>query len=307
VIDQLCIRTHNLKNIYSKEPNKGNTVFELVGGIAPGSKFLDVYNLSLDYFYEKLKIEKDRLFVKAASSDRDILESMETEGDGPEIELDGRGPNYYRWKYGIEGVSGRGIAFAIRNEHEVNKSMTLGNIIIMESDNHPDIVQWGYGVGSLLSGKYSKERVIDSSLVNQVVPNTEGENAKFSDSMATVIEMYNVSLSPSNRGADSYLKAYLRGLAYWVSENGVKQDDVIKYVKEYCSLRNIQNSDFISNEIIKEINNHDTQARKILQKYKDKDKLVIANIFSSEKEISKISNKYKIHPKEVKIILSNLI
>lgn len=306
IIDQPCIRTQNLKNIYSKEPNKGNTVFELVGGIAPGSKFSEVYKLSLNYFYEKLKVEKDRLFVKASSLDKDILKSMEINGDSPEIELDGRKLDYYRWKYGMEGVAGRGMAFSVRNKHDANKSMTLGNIIIMESDNHPNAVQWGYGVGSIISGKYSKERVIDGSLINQVVPFSEGENAKFADSLAAVIEMYNSGLAPSNRGADSYLKAYLRGLAYWASENKIEKDEILKYVGEYCRLRNIPNADLISGNIIKEIDLHNLQADKVFQKYKNKGADDIERILNSEKEISKISNKFKIHPEEVKIIINNL-
>ncbi|MBU0637043.1 hypothetical protein KKH16_02450 [Patescibacteria group bacterium] len=306
IIDQPCIRTQNLKNIYSKMPNKGNTVFELVGGIAPENKFSDVYILSLEYFYEKLKVEKDRLFVKASSLDKDMLEGMESEGGGPEIELDSRKQDYYRWKYGIEGVAGRGITFAIKNKLDVSKFMSLGNIIIMESDNHPSAVQWGYGVGSIISGKYSKERVIDGSLINQVVPFSEGENAKFADSLAAVIEMYNSGLAPSNRGADSYLKAYLRGLAFWALENKIAKDEIIKYVKEYCRLRNIPNADLISSNIIKEIEVHKLQANKVFQKYKDKESEDIGRILNSEKEISKISNKFKIHPEEVKTIIDNL-
>lgn len=306
VIDQSCIRTQNLKNIYTKKPNKGNTVFELLGGIAPGNKFSDVYNLSLDYFYEKLKVEKDRLFVKASSLDKDILNSMEIEGDGPEIELDSRKPDYYRWKYGIEGVVGRGMAFAIRSK-SLNLPMTLGNIIIMKSDRHPSTVQWGYGVGSIIGGKYSKERVIDGSLISQVVPDAEGVNAKFADSLAAVIEMYNSGLAPSNRGADSYLKAYLRGLAYWALENRIKNDEISKYIEEYCELRNIQNADLIFDNIIKEIEVHDLQADKVFKKYNDKRAEDIGRILNSEKEISKISNKFKIHPEEVKIIINSLL
>ncbi|MFW5803858.1 MAG: alanine--tRNA ligase-related protein [bacterium] len=306
IIDQPCIRTQNLKNIYSEKPNKGNTVFELVGGIAPENKFSDVYNLSLKYFYENLKIEKDRLFVKASSLDKDILKGMGTESEGPEIELDSRKQGYYRWKYGIEGVVGRGMAFGVRNKHDASKSMTLGNIIIMESDNYPSTVQWGYGVGSIISGKYSKERVIDGSLISQVVPFSEGENAKFADSLAAVIEMYNSGLEPSNRGADSYLKAYLRGLAYWASENKIEKDEIIEYVEGYCELRNIPNSDLISSNIIQEIEFHKLQANKVFQKYKDKGVDDINRILNSEKEISKISNKFKIHPKEVKLIINNL-
>jgi alanyl-tRNA synthetase len=122
-INQPCIRTHNLKNIFNEKPNKGNTFFHLMGGIACDDKLLDVYNLSLKYFSEGLKINRDRLLVRASSADKDILEKINRTAEGPQIELDSRQLDYYRWKYGIDGVSGRGIAFAIRNEVHKEKAM----------------------------------------------------------------------------------------------------------------------------------------------------------------------------------------
>src|SRR4030042_1511719 len=237
VINQPCIRTHNLKNIYSEQSNKGNTFFNLMGGMSEADRFSDIYKLSLQYFIESLNINRDRLFIRATSEDKDILENLKSEKDHPELELDGRQPDYYRWRYGIKGVSGRGIALAIRNAVNQKESMTLGNIIIMESDDHPKTVQWGYGVESIISGIYNKDRAIEGSLISQVVPYEIGLKSKFADALAAVIEMYNSGLKPNNRGAASYLKAYLRGMSYLINKLNIEKNTLKEYVSEYCKLR----------------------------------------------------------------------
>jgi len=307
VINQLCIRTHNLKKLYTERQNKGNTVFELIGGLSEVSKFSEVYNLSLRYFYEKVKIEKESLFVKASSADKDILESIKKDQNSPKIEIDGRKLDYYRWKYGIPGVSGRGIAFSVRNKFDKKKSMTLGNIILMESNQLPSAVQWGFGISSIICGKYGKEKVIEGSLISQVVPYDKGPNSKFADSLTAVIEMYNSGLKPSNRGVDSYLKAYLRGLAYLMQRDNINQNDLSGYVKKYCDLRIIANHKLISKQIINEIKSHNSSVDKFLQKMSGKDIIELKKIIAAEKEIVKISNKYKIHPDEVRIIINRLL
>jgi len=304
VIAQPCIRTHNMKNLYTDNPNKGNTFFNLIGGLAEGNKFKDVCAISLKYFNEELKIPRDRIFARASSLDDDLIENLKTLYKCPELEIDGRKSSYYRWRYGIKGVTGRGIALAIRNTENRNNSMTLGNVIMMESSDHPSAIQWGYGIESIVSGFYSKEKVIEGSLISQVVPYEKSMLPKFADALVAVIEMYNLGLKPDNKGEASYLRGYLKGLAFWAKRLKIDEISLRDYVIKYCKLKNVVSPEKFFDEIIKEMNFHNKNVNKLEAYLKTAHSAVNKENKKFSQLIKQLSNKYRINPEEVNIILN---
>jgi hypothetical protein len=301
---QPCIRTHNLKNIYNDLPNKGNTFFNLAGGLAEGDCFMDVYKTTLDFLSRTIGDKISKIYVRVSPEDKDFISYLTSEMNLPPIEVGSKSPSSYRWKFGLEGVVGRGVSIAIRDEKNPKGYMTFGNIIFMESDRYPLATQWGYGIESIISGVHQKPHVIEGSKAVQAVPYSP-ELSKYIDSLIGVIEMSRSGLMPVKSGPNRFMRFYLKGLSYQIDQLGISDEQIQDHVNKYYEIKHsdgaksllplIYQSNLLHRRHIKRFNEHLTEG-----------KISLADQITPE-QIGEISNKFRLHPDEVASLLSSSI
>lgn len=298
IIFQPCIRLHNLERVYSAEPNKGNIFFNMVGGITNNS-FQEVYTDSMDFFIHSLGIDSERMIIRASSKDLDIIEGLKRGPRVQNLEIDTRLEKYYRWKYGLDQVLGRGIAIAVKNETLPNKSITFGNIVIMESQNYARAIQWGYGIEAIVGGCFSKERVLEGSQISAIIPYETSQLSKLSDILAASMEMAASGMKPNKEGVNKHLKFCLKGAAYLADSLRIEEVQLDSYCRKYSDIRGFFNKNEISERIINYLKECISNRRKLEL---DISKIARSHPYGPE-DISVLSNRYRVHPKEVEIMV----
>jgi hypothetical protein len=254
ILIQPCLRTQNKKHLYDDKDIDYNTYFSIIGGIAPIEKIDEVVAAVVD-FLKKIGVSNDRILIQIKSTDKDLMKSLHSVPEA-NIEEDAKDVLYYEWQYGMDDFNGRGLTIAIKNENS-NKFEDIGNIIIVDKKGIPCAVQWGFGLETLLSRVYNKQKPIECSLISQVVEFKPGSRSKFSDALSAVIEIYLSGVKPDNKGAGSQLRDYLKGLSYLKRKNGYSNEDLSRFIKNYLLLKGGDKDADIINKIINYIEKHE--------------------------------------------------
>lgn len=312
VVVQPCIRTQNKQNLYRDEEKLAyNTCFSIIGGIAPSYKTKEICADVLAFFIEKLGVDRSRILVRISSQDADLLEGVDTIST---LEQDGRDPQYYRWKYGMPGVVGRGLTIAIQNESTGNYD-DIGNIIVMDEEGFGSkAVQWGFGVETLVSRVFSKTIPLEASLIRQVYNFNGTLEVKFADTLATAIEMLlaGVILNKKTEGYD--LRDYLKGLGYLRGKINLPDEDLTAHVRGYIQSKqekgvSIDEVNDVVKIILESVKNHDVAVerfhhalRNLSEQYTGEQ---VFAMLSDESMWMKWSQKFGLHKLEVTQIIKS--
>ena len=238
VVVQPCMRTQNKKNLYNDEVvPEYNSYFNIIGGIAPLNKTEDVCNHFTDYLRNDLNIDPSCLTIKINRDDMDLLQGVSNLGD-IKIEMNTREPKYYRWIYGMEGISGRGLTYSVKNFNSGTNG-DIGNIIIMDKGGKSVAVQWGFGVETILSRVFGKKYPIESSLIGQACFPKFETLIKFQDTLASVLEMFISKVKPGVHSAGCEQRDYLKGLSYLRRKFDITLEDVQECANKYLKLKGI--------------------------------------------------------------------
>lgn len=304
VIVQPCIRTQSKKFLYNDEENLSyNTFFSIIGGIANIEKMQEVCPSVIDFFSKKLGVNSSRILIRMSSEDTDLLTAIQP--TDVSIEFNTRPTQYYRWKYGMPGVVGRGVTIAIRNEKNGDYE-DIGNIIAMDEQTiGPKAVQWGFGVETVTSRVFSQGDPIKTSLIRQVFEFDTNLEAKFADTLMVVIEMIisGVILNKKTEGFE--LRDYLKGLGYLKRKIGLSDIEVADYVRQYISLKNenTQNATRVVGVIDDFLRDHDRAVerfehalRNLSQKH---DGEQVLSMVYDDTIWTKWSHKFGLHKQEV--------
>lgn len=309
---QPCLRAQNKQYLYEDETRLAyNTYFSIIGGIATFEKTDDVCADVVEYFSEKLGIGSDRISVKISSEDTDLLGSVQKIED-ISIETDTHSPSYYRWKYGMPDVVGRGLTIAIRNE-KTNSYDDIGNIIIMDEGEgqKPKAVQWGFGVETLTARMFNQETPIKASLVSQTFESATIAEEKFADTLTAVIEMMLEGVVPNNRTMGVELRDYIKGLSYLKRKIGMSDGQFTDQVKEYLLSKKVNILDV--NAVVSKIDQHVKKQDVAIERFKhalrnlskENTPEEILSKLSDENAWVKWSQKFGIHKSEVEKIIKS--
>lgn len=298
-ITQECIRTQSEVSLYDDEIfPEYNTAFSIVGGIAQATRLSDVVSTSVDFF-QRFGIEKKDLLARISSQDQDLIASSQIETPEVCVDIDSRPENYYRWIYGIPGVGGRGLTYAIRQRD--GKYKDIGNIIMMEGGGYAPAVQWGYGVETFLARAESLPQPIAASSISTIVKYEPGLRAKYADTLSACFAMMKTGVVPGNTGRSKSLRNYLKGLSYLRRCTGISQEELETHLRKYGALE--ANLDQYSEKMMIFLKKHEEKVRRCFEFLKKTSEgRTIAEISSMLDQASfrgDIGNKYGVHTKEM--------
>ena len=232
-IVQKCLRTQNVDLSKTAPPPEYMTTFEMCGTISPSDCAPAVARQSLDLLRDKYGIKQSDLRVRASSADIGLYEGLKHQGVS--VETDSRPESYYRWGYGRDGVSGRGITWAIRSSERL-EFRDIGNVVMIRHNNVDTAVEFGFGIETLVSRMRGLVRPLTAAKISEVIPFTEGDMEKLADLLATSATMIHEGVVPGKNGQGKELKKHLRALSFWTKTLKIESSQVCDWVKQYCLL-----------------------------------------------------------------------
>jgi hypothetical protein len=307
VVTQTCLRTQNGDSLYNlNEFPEYCSHFHMIGGIAPIQNLSQVIEDNLSFFIEA-GFHKEDLVIRTSSKDEDLIKSSEGLHPSELIELDTKEDMYYRWKYGMEGVSGRGLTFAVKDK-ERGVLRDIGNIIVMEKDDGTSAIQWGYGIETLISRLNSLEHPIQATVISTIIDVHSNINRKVADALVSGLEMYNAGVTPGRRKRGSRLTTYIRGLNFLRKSNNMNLNQLSEILTEYQEINNADKC--MASQLHNEVASHEKKVQgftahsiQLLQKMSKDDLLCIV---MDPMENIPLSNTFAVHQKEMIHIISSL-
>lgn len=228
---QKCLRTKDINQItdISVIPDWTN-YFTMCGILSAPGRAGDVSNEAYEFLIDRLGLDRDNILVQASSNDRDL--SSYWASRGIPIEEDGQPESYYRWRYGMPNIYGRGINLLLRS-NENDSYRDLGNIISVEdADGIVHAYEFGFGLESVLSKMYGFKKPMEASIVSTVIPYEEGIREKFVNALMTSTVLYHHGIEPGREREKYILKKLVKGLSFLRRKLGLS----INEVRDYANL-----------------------------------------------------------------------
>lgn len=222
---QKCLRTKRLDEMTNLNiiPDWAH-YFNMCGILSAPGRIEKVSNEAYELLINRLRIPVNNLLIEASSRDKDLSDHWRNK----EITIaeDTQQPDYYRWRYGLPNISGRGINFLLRF-NETDTYLDLGNVISVEDDTGKVMAyEFGFGLEPLISKMHGLKKPIEASLVSSVIPYKEGLQEKIVDALMATVVILHHGVEPG-RGKERYvLKRLIKGLSYLRREMSVDFDQI---------------------------------------------------------------------------------
>jgi hypothetical protein len=235
---QTCLRTQNVKSLSDADSfPRWASYFNILGAITHVHNTDELSGEVWRFLTKSVGIPEDRLKVRIASKDADLLQYWQKSGyDISNLEIDANDPVYYTHKYGMDGVSGRNYNFAV-TDPVTGKYRDFGNIIIIETEDRKIAVEVGMGVETLIAGLLGLPSSINATLMADIIPVTSGASLKLADALGSSIAILDTGqVSPRARKGEHrgrILKQYLQGVIKLRAEAGFTIDEVRRFAEEF--------------------------------------------------------------------------
>ncbi len=142
ILYQRKIRQQNTRDYYHDKSLKFSSYFTGGGLLVPIEKSLFAVQQIIEFLQTKMDIPAVDLVIKISSEDSD--HELLWENTGIKMEFDTEKDYFYRWMFGIDGLTGRGATLAVKS---LDGKMVddFSTIVIIEKDGVPLALEWGFG------------------------------------------------------------------------------------------------------------------------------------------------------------------
>lgn len=227
---QPCIRTHDIINAYdiSNIPF-GMPYFHIYGTFSPGGTYEKTAVDVMGYLRETHKISNDDILIKPTvpSLSESLLDPFVAIGANVEID----NSRFYQWKYGVEGVSGRGVTLFVR--HADGEWWDVGNLVSIRDESDKEIaVEFGVGVEFFETAIHGYTDPFEASIMAKVVKPRDSLHKK-------VLTYLEVALTTSGTFADGRDRTtrmsnrYINAVYYLCEVQGYHRDEVESIARQY--------------------------------------------------------------------------
>lgn len=233
VVVQPCIRTWNQKKLFDDDylPIWGS-YFPSLGAVKGPEKTEEISIETFDFFTKFLKIPFSDLIVRVNSKDTDLLDICRKYFGEEQIEINSFPDNYYRHKYGIEGVTGRNFNIAIKDVGK-NTFSDVGNIISIDRGKKVIGVESALGATTILKQLLQVEHVNDFLTISGIFGKEEIKR-KFEDAIAVSIVLLSEGLRPnSSSNTGRILKSYINSLCYYRAKLHMEMNTLQSIIREF--------------------------------------------------------------------------
>ena len=130
---------------------------------------------------------------------------------GVTVLLDSRPPEFYRWKYGVAGLSGRGLTFEVLLDDGTSRD--IGNVIEIYSGDKLVAIEFAIGLEVALVSKQGYGHPLDfHSCSGSISIECYRHNYDFIDLLTSIHAMHQAGVGIDNSGAGHIFKRSIREL-----------------------------------------------------------------------------------------------
>ena len=288
--------------------------FKMVGNVAMVDSIDKVLNDFISFLTDICKIPSERIYGVIREDDTDLQRSWESSSLKGNLETISVGEALQystRWKYGKGyNFTGRGLTIVCDNPSiqkcnagcnitcPCEKYLQLGNLIIVESEEHPiQYLDLGFGLERIAAYQSENEtynlpefQVLISELEDMDIG--AAESKKLINLVRGAFKLIDVGVVPANKKEGYILKSIIRHLTNELICLGGKEfnnvndiyHSVYKVLEGFDTEINPNNNESIVNEINKYINSLEkgiNRAKKYIRKNKNGDKTLMKNKLTS--------------------------
>ncbi len=230
---QSCLRTQNTKilNNHDAQPQWAS-YFSSTGALTQYKNLDEISEQTWGFFTDFLGIPSDRMAVRIASKDRDLLSYWEKAGLTDYLEYDANQPDYYTHKFGMGDISGRNCNLAII-DLETGELKDIGNIIVIERSNKPVGVEIAFGVETIVSRILGYPNPIAASLMADIVPVKNRHSLKLADAISSSMIILETGERPVATNRGRVLRKYLQSMSALRHKAKVSIEDIREYAEEF--------------------------------------------------------------------------
>lgn len=243
-IIQECIRNQNLKSIRNwDEELEYMSCFTQLGVLGcPKSlprmlEFITHYLASI--------CNREYLLCRVSRS-LALYESVTRNVDAWQIETDGRSPGYYHWQYGLEGVKGEGVTFAILDQG-LGAYRDIGNLIEISDSTGVLGYEFGFGVETLDSRLRGLESPFESCLLLDYLDmrNEPFLKRKVLDSLMLAAMLCAIGVDETTLKRASILRRVMNDLFYLTYLCQLEPQLILAIGREYLQAKGMAERHFI--------------------------------------------------------------
>jgi hypothetical protein len=234
VVNQPCIRAHNLKTAFSEAFSADFVLqFRMLGALAPAAGRATFTAAIARFFRDRLNLSSSQVLFKVASDDHDLHANWLDTWSTP-VAYDTEQRTYYRWGFGDEGMTGRGATFAIAQNGGTWRD--LGNLIAFEWQGRT--VGYGFGIGAeTLAACIARSRWVIDVMPPGVLPPVETESAaKLADLAGLLVRLYANGVELSSRAQGHVMRRALVSFHTLSGRLGVPRAELLSGMSALASV-----------------------------------------------------------------------
>lgn len=230
---QSCLRTQNTKILKddSKRPQWAS-YFSSIGALTTYDNLDEISKLTWLFYTDFLGIPEDKMRVRIASKDIDLLSHWKKAALNDRLEHDANNPVYYTHKFGMESVSGRNCNLAVV-DHRTQELRDIGNIIVIERAGEPIAVEIAFGVETIVSRLLGFPNPIAASLIADIVPVKNEYSLKLADAISSSVVILDSGERPVATNRGRVLRKYMQAIGDYREKAAVTLDEIEKFASDF--------------------------------------------------------------------------
>jgi len=184
VVYQPCVRLWNITN--NAFEGSFTSFFRMLSILVhPSVKTDEILKEIFEYIENVLNISADKIIIHSNSLTNDLVGDLYKKY---KVIQDKFNDKFYKWSYGINGVTGRGVTIFVDSN---GKSRELGNFVQISKDNKIIGYEFGLGIESyigikkgyqnnfdILFGKNINKKLLDITCIRGVIEHALKKNSK---------------------------------------------------------------------------------------------------------------------------------
>jgi hypothetical protein len=243
-IVQECIRNQNLKSIRNwDEELEYMSCFTQLGVLGCPKSLPRI--LEFITFYLASISNRQHLLCRVSRS-LALYEPVVRNVDAWQIEIDGRSPGYYHWQYGLKGVKGEGVTFAILDQ-ELGGYRDIGNLIEISDSTGVQGYEFGFGAETLDSRLRGLESPFESCLLLDYldIKNEPFLKRKVLDSLMLAATLCAIGVDETTLKRASILRRVMNDLFYLTYLCQLEPQSILAIGREYLQVKGMVERHFI--------------------------------------------------------------
>jgi hypothetical protein len=245
-IIQDCIRNQNLKSIRNwDEDLKYMSCFTQLGVLGCPKSLPRILEF-ITYYFASIS-NREHLLCRVSRS-LALYESVNRNVEAWQIETDGCSPGYYHWQYGLEGVKGEGVTYAILDQ-AVGVYRDIGNLIEISTSSGVLGYEFGFGVETLDSRLRGLDSPFESCLAIDYfdMGNEPFLKRKVLDSLMLAAMLCAIGVDETTLKRASILRRVMNDLFYLAYLCQLEPQLILAIGREYLRAKGMAEKNFIRN------------------------------------------------------------